>query len=96
MMIDVWIGKGIGGEGCVIHRERRYSPGEWDLAPVGDQTLIPPPPCNMGVNVDLDPIFFDDHEHDTPRRQISLSELPLTRGVFRKLSRGGGSAHVGA
>ena len=61
MMIDVWIGKGIGGEGCVIHRERRYSPGEWDLAPVGDQTLIPPPPCNMGVNVDLDQIFCDDY-----------------------------------
>ena len=28
---------------------------------MGDHALIPPPPCNMGVNVDLDPIFCDDY-----------------------------------
>ena len=28
---------------------------------MGDHALIPPPPCNMGVNVDLDQIFCDDY-----------------------------------
>ena len=58
-MYGCW--EGIGGVECVIRREGRYFPSEWDWAPVGDHSLIPPPPFNMGVNVDLDPTFCDDY-----------------------------------
>ena len=51
----------------MIHREGRYSPIEWDWAPVGYHTLIPPPPFIMGVNVDLGPIFCDDYFMDVLR-----------------------------
>ena len=29
--------------------------------------LYPPPPCNMGVNIDLDPIFRNDYFMDVLR-----------------------------
>ena len=50
--------EGIGVEGCMIHREGRYSPSEWDWAPVVDYALIPPSPLLnffIGVAVYFEP-----------------------------------------
>ena len=52
-------GKGLWVRGSWSVEKARYSPSECDWAPVGDHSLIPP--FNMGINVDLDPIFCDDY-----------------------------------
>ena len=41
----------------MIRREGRYSPSEWDWAPVGDHSLIPPPPFKMGLMLILIQLF---------------------------------------
>jgi len=56
----------IGGEGCMIRREDRYFPREWDWAPVGDLALIPPLPLEIWGNMLIlilmfcNDLFMDD------------------------------------